>query len=134
MDLIFILRLVTQIGSACWELYCLEHGINPDGFLEHSSSERNIEHQLCSLFKEADSKNPYVEQKPMSKHPYVDHIQCFTLPYMDHGQCQSTPTWVMYIVKITLRGLWTLSKQPYWAMAMSNATTFIIDSVYTPLR
>ena len=45
-----------QIGNACWELYCLEHGINPDGFLEHSSSERNIEHQLCSLFKEADSK------------------------------------------------------------------------------
>ncbi|KAJ2452515.1 alpha-tubulin [Coemansia sp. RSA 2336] len=22
-----------QIGNACWELYCLEHGINPDGFL-----------------------------------------------------------------------------------------------------
>lgn len=20
-----------QIGSACWELFCLEHGINPDG-------------------------------------------------------------------------------------------------------
>ena len=22
-----------QIGSAVWELYCLEHGIQPDGFL-----------------------------------------------------------------------------------------------------
>ena len=21
----------TQIGNACWELYCLEHGIQPDG-------------------------------------------------------------------------------------------------------
>ena len=21
-----------QIGNACWELYCLEHGIQPDGF------------------------------------------------------------------------------------------------------
>lgn len=20
-----------QVGSACWELFCLEHGINPDG-------------------------------------------------------------------------------------------------------
>jgi hypothetical protein len=20
-----------QIGNACWELYCLEHGIQPDG-------------------------------------------------------------------------------------------------------
>ncbi|KAJ2786190.1 alpha-tubulin [Coemansia javaensis] len=23
-----------QIGNACWELYCLEHGIKPDGFLD----------------------------------------------------------------------------------------------------
>lgn len=22
-----------QIGNACWELYCLEHGIQPDGML-----------------------------------------------------------------------------------------------------
>ena len=22
-----------QIGNACWELYCLEHGIAPDGFM-----------------------------------------------------------------------------------------------------
>jgi hypothetical protein len=21
----------TQVGNACWELYCLEHGIQPDG-------------------------------------------------------------------------------------------------------
>jgi tubulin alpha len=22
-----------QMGNACWELYCLEHGIKPDGLL-----------------------------------------------------------------------------------------------------
>ena len=22
-----------QIGNACWELYCLEHGISPDGVM-----------------------------------------------------------------------------------------------------
>ena len=22
-----------QIGNACWELYCLEHGIQPDGMM-----------------------------------------------------------------------------------------------------
>lgn len=25
-----------QIGNACWELYCLEHGIRPDGTLDTS--------------------------------------------------------------------------------------------------
>lgn len=22
-----------QVGNACWELYCLEHGIQPDGMM-----------------------------------------------------------------------------------------------------
>lgn len=22
---------IVQVGNACWELYCLEHGIQPDG-------------------------------------------------------------------------------------------------------
>lgn len=26
-----------QIGNACWELYCLEHGIQPDGMLPSDS-------------------------------------------------------------------------------------------------
>ena len=27
-----------QMGNACWELYCLEHGIQPDGFLAEGGS------------------------------------------------------------------------------------------------
>ncbi|EEB09203.1 tubulin alpha 1 [Schizosaccharomyces japonicus yFS275] len=26
-----------QIGNACWELYCLEHGIGPDGYLQEKA-------------------------------------------------------------------------------------------------
>lgn len=26
-----------QVGNACWELYCLEHGIQPDGQVRASS-------------------------------------------------------------------------------------------------
>lgn len=25
-----------QMGNSCWELYCLEHGIRPDGILSES--------------------------------------------------------------------------------------------------
>ncbi|KAM7154356.1 tubulin alpha chain-like 3 isoform 2-T2 [Molossus nigricans] len=31
-----------QIGDACWELYCLEHGIHPDGFILDSKKD-NLE-------------------------------------------------------------------------------------------
>ena len=30
-----------QIGSDCWELYCHEHGINPDGTMMEESKEAN---------------------------------------------------------------------------------------------
>ncbi|KAM7322566.1 hypothetical protein ACRRTK_018071 [Alexandromys fortis] len=42
-----------QIGDACWELYCLEHGIQPDGFLldsQHDHLENaRTEHRSASL-------------------------------------------------------------------------------------
>ena len=28
-----------QIGNSCWELYCLEHGISPDGMMENKNSD-----------------------------------------------------------------------------------------------
>lgn len=27
-----------QMGNSCWELYCLEHGIGPDGIISSASS------------------------------------------------------------------------------------------------
>ncbi|KAK6048481.1 hypothetical protein COOONC_14014, partial [Cooperia oncophora] len=27
-----------QMGNACWELYCLEHGIQPDGIMPEDDS------------------------------------------------------------------------------------------------
>ena len=37
-----------QIGNSCWELYCLEHGIDPDGTIQPSSSKSNDD--SCSPF------------------------------------------------------------------------------------
>ncbi|CAF4154633.1 unnamed protein product, partial [Rotaria sp. Silwood1] len=31
-----------QIGNACWELYCLEHGIEPDGTFSNCNSKYKI--------------------------------------------------------------------------------------------
>ncbi len=35
-----------QIGNACWELYCLEHGIEPDGTF---SKERDSSHVISKI-------------------------------------------------------------------------------------
>mgnify|MGYP003729523477 CR=1 FL=1 len=31
-----------QIGNACWELYCLEHGIQPDGQVSRRDEKKSI--------------------------------------------------------------------------------------------
>jgi len=41
-----------QIGSSCWELYCLEHGINPDGMLPDT---HEINGACKSFFSETGS-------------------------------------------------------------------------------
>lgn len=43
-----------QIGNACWELYCLEHGIQPDGQIPSDSVERSDE-SFNTFFAESGS-------------------------------------------------------------------------------
>jgi len=39
-----------QVGNACWELYCLEHGITADGY----ASEKSRENSSSTFFSETD--------------------------------------------------------------------------------
>lgn len=42
-----------QIGNACWELYCLEHGLGADGRLLHADSEKHT--GFSTFFSETGS-------------------------------------------------------------------------------
>ncbi|KAI2811074.1 hypothetical protein BLOT_002245 [Blomia tropicalis] len=42
----------TQIGNACWELYCLEHGIQPDGRLTKEKSSQEADNSFSTFFRE----------------------------------------------------------------------------------
>lgn len=39
-----------QIGNACWELYCLEHGIQSDGHMTNDNSAGD-DQQYSTFFK-----------------------------------------------------------------------------------
>ena len=43
-----------QIGNACWELYCLEHGIAPDGRVA-AGNEDGIDDSFNTFFSETGS-------------------------------------------------------------------------------
>ena len=39
-----------QMGNACWELYCLEHGIRPDGRLERDNDNAGYDDSFNTFF------------------------------------------------------------------------------------
>ncbi|KAK4038143.1 tubulin alpha chain [Parachaetomium inaequale] len=41
-----------QIANSCWELYCLEHGIQPDGFLTEERKAAEPDHGFSTFFSE----------------------------------------------------------------------------------
>lgn len=47
---IFIGQAGVQIANACWELFCLEHGVSPDGYLRQGYYPRDL--SMCSFFSE----------------------------------------------------------------------------------
>ena len=44
-----------QIGNACWELYCLEHGIQPDGQMPSDKSLGGVDDSFNTFFSECGS-------------------------------------------------------------------------------
>ena len=44
-----------QIGNACWELYCLEHGIKPDGLMPSDTSKGVEDDSFNTFFSETGS-------------------------------------------------------------------------------
>jgi tubulin alpha len=44
-----------QIGNACWELYCLEHGIQPDGLVPNDNSVGNNDDSFSTFFSETSA-------------------------------------------------------------------------------
>ena len=44
-----------QMGNACWELYCLEHGIQPDGHMPNDTSIGQMDDSFNTFFSETSS-------------------------------------------------------------------------------
>lgn len=44
-----------QMGNACWELYCLEHGIHPDGQMPSDSTKGSEDDSFNAFFSETCS-------------------------------------------------------------------------------
>ena len=58
-----------QIGNACWELYCLEHGIQPDGQMPSDKTIGGCDDSFNTFFSETGAgkhvpRAVYVDLEP----------------------------------------------------------------------
>ena len=44
-----------QMGNSCWELYCLEHGIQPDGMMPSDTSLGKCDDAFNTFFSETSA-------------------------------------------------------------------------------
>jgi len=44
-----------QIGNSCWELYCLEHGLAPDGLMISGRDQERVDDSFSTFFSETGS-------------------------------------------------------------------------------
>ena len=51
----FLGQAGVQMGNACWELYCLEHGIMPDGQMPSDDSIGQADDSFNTFFSETSS-------------------------------------------------------------------------------
>ncbi|TMS16550.1 Tubulin alpha-1B chain [Larimichthys crocea] len=92
-----------QIGNACWELYCLEHGIQPDGQMPSDKTIGGGDDSFNTFFSETGAgkhvpRAVFVDLEPtvigMWKHTlsfFLPDLQC-VLPYQHNQRHPSTST------------------------------------------
>jgi len=76
-----------QMGNACWELYCLEHGIHPDGMMPSDDSVGVADDSFNTFFSETGSgkhvpRAVFVDLEPS----VVDEIRTGTYRQLFHPE------------------------------------------------
>lgn len=76
-----------QIGNSCWELYCLEHGIQPDGYLSPEKKDGPRDEGFSTFFSETGSgkyvpRTIYVDLEPN----VVDEVRTGTYRNLFHPE------------------------------------------------
>uniref|UniRef100_A0AC35TP44 Tubulin alpha chain n=1 Tax=Rhabditophanes sp. KR3021 TaxID=114890 RepID=A0AC35TP44_9BILA len=76
-----------QIGNACWELYCLEHGIQPDGTMPSDKSQGINDDSFTTFF--ADTGNGHYVPRALMidlEPTVIDEIRTGTYKNLFHPQ------------------------------------------------
>ncbi|XP_048822971.1 tubulin alpha-4 chain [Lagopus muta] len=76
-----------QIGNACWELFCLEHGIQPDGTFKDQHNQLNNDDSFTTFFNETVSGKHVPRAVIVDLEPtVVDEVRAGTYRQLFHPE------------------------------------------------
>merc|ERR1711970_290332 len=95
-----------QIGNACWELYCLEHGIQPDGTMPSDKAVGGGEDSFNTFFSETGAgkhvpRAVFVDLEPT----VVDEVRLGTYRELFHPEQLTTGKEIVDLVLDRIRKL-----------------------------
>ena len=76
--------LTFKIGNACWELYCLEHGIQPDGQMPTDKAAAGGDDSFTTFFSETGAGKHVPRAVFVDLEPSVIGKLFFQIPSMHH--------------------------------------------------
>ena len=87
-----------QIGNACWELYCLEHGIQPDGQMPEAQGGVRGDDSFSTFFAETGNgkhvpRSVFVDLEPS----VIDEIRTGTYRQLFHPEQLITGNYITSI-------------------------------------
>ncbi|XP_035709426.1 tubulin alpha-1C chain isoform X2 [Folsomia candida] len=99
-----------QIGNACWELYCLEHGIQPDGMMPSDETLGGEDDSFNTFFSETNAgkhvpRAVFVDLEPT----VIDEVRTGTYRQLFHPE--QLLTWKEDAANNYARGHYTIGKE-----------------------
>ncbi|GCC17285.1 hypothetical protein chiPu_0017510 [Chiloscyllium punctatum] len=85
-----------QMGNACWELYCLEHGIQPDGQMTGDKSSGVVDDSYTTFFSHTGSgkhvpRAVFVDLEPTVIATAWSQARAWSLGYPESLTCVAFP-------------------------------------------
>ena len=90
-----------QMGNACWELYCLEHGIHPDGQMPSDETVGYGDDSFNTFFSETGTGKHVPRAVFVDLEPTVVGIQIIircTITHTNNHECAATNMFQMEFV------------------------------------
>ena len=122
-----------QIGNACWELYCLEHGIQPDGNMPSDKSIGGGDDSFNTFFSETGSgkhvpRVVFVDLEPT----VIDEVRTGTYRQLFHPEQLITGQKCLILFYSNINFNYTVKSKLEWSiLKKSESNVHVLSEFHT---